>query len=368
MVNIVEIINKVLSYLKSFFFPDQPASWQTFIGLSILSWVTSYLIILPLEDLILRLSPDLNNVFGESSYSSPVVENIISSLGWIFLIIGVWWFTYDDKLKIKQSLSPFGFFIGPWITGAIICAFIFGDWEDHPPSLPFIVWPIISVFIAVLPKFIKPGPAPKTPEPSVRQEVIILVLSNLVLSCWFQLYFSIQNLVVDYPSLMADDFRRSAFVMNLEPQLPSATRGVSILNLAEATLRSELAGQQWSDVERWLIEVDERVQPLEKAVKDQLSPVDENRLWDLEARVFQGNPDYDLRLFAIWRGPSSAPTGYYLTKSCQVAQVRGRAAVVPDPSGLSRTNVTRPSPVAVSDIQCDGVSAPVFDRPDLALQ
>lgn len=367
MVDIIGAINKILTVLKKLFVPKESASWQTFIGLSILSWITSYLIILPLEDAIRRIFPNLADFVGEASYSSPIVEEVVSSLGWIFLIIGVWWFTYvDDKdLPVKKNLSPGGIFIGPWITGALICIFIFGDWEGHPPALPYILWPIISVIIHSLPKFIKPGPAPKLPEPDVRQEVIIAVLFNLVVSCWFQLHFSIQNLAVDYPSLMADNFSRSAFVTSLEPRVQGASRGVSLLNLAESALRNELEGQRWSEVERWLLQVDQEVIPLEQLVKEQLSPVDENRLWRLRGRVFQGNPDYDLRLFAIWQGPSSAATGYYLTKSCQVTQVRGRAAVIADPSGIARTPTAQPLPVAVSDINCEPASAPVFDRPNL---
>ena len=334
-----DFINK----FKKFLTPTQAASWQTFLYLAAFSWAVSFV-------------------------ATGFAQVFIIQMGWFFLIIAVWWLIYVDD--IQKALTFLGFFYGPWIVGALICVFLFGNWSAYPDALPYVVWPIISTIVAAIrPKyFIKPGPTFKVPDANGRQELIILLLSNLVLSCWFQLHFALQDLLVEYPSLNIDKFDRSAFVVKVSSQEQTVIKGSTILGLAEAEVEAELEGRPWSEVEKWLYEVNDRIQPIEAAVKRQIAPSKENDLWHLRSKVVSGSPDYDLRLFAVWRGPSSKSTGYHLSKSCQIQQVRGRVRIseavqsTDDPSDLSA-----PVTQAVGTIQCGTNSPPIFERdPTLA--
>lgn len=351
----------ILDRLQKLVNPEQAASWQTFIMLSLLSWLVSYLVVTPVEALLAQLFPEQAEQLQLVYFDGIPVQDIISNLGWIFLIIGVWWFTYTDdkKLNIKKTLTFENFFIGPWITGALICVYLFGEWEQRPLSLPFVMWPLISVTIAVIPKFIAVGPKFQIPKGAGdRQEIIILVLSNLVLSCWFQLYFSVQNLLLDYPSLLSDNFERSAFVIKLDSQNQRTARGVTMLNLSEALVETDLEGRPWSEVERWLFELDQQIVRVDQAVREQLSPISENRLWSLGGQVRSGQ-GYVLDLIAQWFGPSSGPSGYYLTKSCQITQIQQQRST-------TRVAPTQSSLPPVGRVECGTIQGPFLNSPESA--
>ncbi|MBW4523175.1 MAG: DUF5357 domain-containing protein [Scytolyngbya sp. HA4215-MV1] len=326
---------------KKFLTPAQAASWQTFIYLAAFSWAVS---------------------FAATGFAQVFIIHI----GWLFLIIAVWWLIYVDE--IQKALTFQGFFYGPWIVGALICVFLFGNWSAYPDALPYVVWPIVSFIVAAIrPKFfIKPGPIFKIPDAAGRQDLVILLLCNLVLSCWFQLHFSMQDLLVEYPSLSIDKFDRSAFVVKVSSQEQTATKGDTMLGLAEAELESELEGRPWAEVEKWLYDAKDHMQAVEAAVKRQIAPSKENALWHLRSKVLSGRPDYDLRLFAIWQGPSSKSTGYHLSKSCQIQQVRGRVRVSDDAQSNDPSNLSAPVTQAVGKIQCDTSSPPIFE-PDPTL-
>lgn len=290
-----------------------------------------------------------------SSLARGEIQNIISSFGWVFLILGVWWYVYQEP--VKKTLTIGGLFLGPWIVGALTCVFLFGSWRGANDSVPYVAWPPISFIYAALPKFIKSDPKtqepkfPVIPAPPVRQELVILLLSNLILSCWFQFNFSLQSWLQSYPSLAAEDFRSSAFVYKLNSEGRGNSRGNLVLELAETQLKEELRGQPWSEVERWLLDLDQNMTELDQDVRQQLADSPENGLWHLKGRVVSGV--YDLELQAVWSGPSASPGGYYLTKSCQITQVR-RPTLAPTASGRSQ---------AIASVRCGPTSDLVFDEP-----
>ncbi|NJR16193.1 MAG: DUF5357 domain-containing protein [Calothrix sp. CSU_2_0] len=278
--------------------PPDWASWQTLVALSAFSAI----------------------VAGMTSYP---VQNIIAFFGWVFLILGVWWFTYEEGVKKKLTFN--GLFVGPWIVGALISIWLFGSWQGSPTPASFISWPVISSIVWSIPRFVKTNPKTVTPNytvptPAGRQDIILLLLSNLILSCWFQFYFLLQDWLVDYPNLRADDFSRSAFVLQVQPQNRVDSRGVEVLNLAEQALKKRLEGRPWAEVERWLDDLDQEMPILADEVKKQLPQAIENRLWDLKGTIVSDR--YTLQLQAIWQGPSARPTGYAVIKSCQITQTR----------------------------------------------
>ncbi|WP_446869700.1 DUF5357 family protein [Phormidesmis sp. 146-12] len=278
--------------------PPQAACWQTFILLSVFSVVVAGLT------------------------SSPV-QNVIASLGWVFLIAGVWWFTYDPAVKKKLTVNTL--FLGPWITGALVSIWLFGSLQGRPTAASYISWPVISSIIWSIRRFIKTDPVTITPTytapaPAARQEIVLVLLSNLIISCWFQFYFLMQDWLNNYPSLRADDFSRSAFVFEVQPQNNMGSRGIEVLDTAEKVLKLRLEGKPWPEVERWLKDLDQEMPAFSADVQQQLPRVTENDLWDIRGRVT--SDQYTLELQAVWGGPTARSGGYSVTKSCQITQSR----------------------------------------------
>lgn len=305
--------------------PPQWGSWQTLILLSVFSAIVASL---------------------TTSPPPQFAQRIISSFGWVFLILGVWWFVYEPN--VKKKLTFFNFFLGPWIVGALICIYLFGTIEGRtvPTEAAFISWPPISAIIWSAPKFVKSDPATKSPiysNPTIerRQEIILVLLANLLISCWFQLYFQVQHWLGDYPNLQNEDFNRSAFLWRPQRVNRSAalSYGTEMLNTATDVVNEQLEGKPWSEAERWLEQLDRRVPQLRDTVQSRLPPVAESKLWDLNAKVVSNA--YDLQLIAAWLGPTSRPQGYQLSRTCRIAQ--GRKLGPP-----SQFNFNNPAPPATA--------------------
>ena len=251
--------------------PPKPDSWQTLLLISVFSWAMALL--------------------PESAF----LQGFIATCAWFFLIPGIHWFLHEEKFKlfgstinVKKGLTINDIWLGPWITGALVCMLLFSELPNNRLSVGFICWPPISAIIAALPKFIAIGPKYKTPDPGGRQELVILLLTNLLLSCWFQLFFLTQSWLADYPSLLTEDLSRSAFVVKFASNRPQS-RGVTILDQAETIVREQLDGQPWSQAERWLFDLKPNMQTVEATVMEQLPPVKENELWHLDGQVFAKN-------------------------------------------------------------------------------
>ncbi len=282
------------------------------------------------------------------------VQNFIAFCGWLFLIPGIHWLMHEEK-KIKEFLTFEKVFIGPWITGALICFFLFAT-PENLPGIMIISWPIVSAFIAALPKFIKPGPAYKVPNPPVRQDLIIMVLFNLLLSCWLQLCYSTQVWLAQYPSFQTDDLTNSSFVFKTQSPEPSNSQGYDILVQAETALKESLQGQSWSQVERWLVNFDDRIRELNGQIINQLPPKAENAYWQVEGQVLPG--EYNVKLFAVWQGPSSDNAGYHLSRTCQISQIL--------PTNLKEMPLSLNTQVGTANVSCDPVTKPIKGQPDMA--
>lgn len=333
----------IFDQIRKWMQPPQWASWQTLIFLSIFSAVVAAL----------------------TSQAPPqVAERIISSLGWVFLILGTWWFVYEPD--VKQKLKIYDLFIGPWIVGALICIYLFGTWEGRaiPAPTAFVSWPPISAIVWSIPKFIQSDPKTKspvytTPTPANRQNIILVLLANLLISCWFQLYFVVQDWLAEYPSFRAQGFDQSAFVRELQPpeKRLEFSRGVDYLDAAEKALKSQLEGKPWAEVERWLSNLEQEFPIVRDEAFAQLPRIAENQLWNLNARV--ASEAYDLEMQAIWQGPSARNEAYYLTKTCRISQSRQVGA--PD-----QLKFNSPAPPATSapqvrslgTVQCGAASSP----------
>jgi Family of unknown function (DUF5357) len=315
--------------------PPKPDSWQTLLLISIFSWA-------------MALLPE-----------SVFVQAFIATCAWFFLIPGVHWFLHEEKFKffgstinVKKGLTINDIWLGPWITGALVCMLLFSELPENRISVGFICWPPISAIIAALPKFIAIGPHYKTPDPGKRQELVILLLTNLLLSCWFQLFFVTQSWLIDYPSLLTQDFSRSAFVVKFASNR-SQSRGVTILDQAETIVREQLDGKPWSQAERWLFDLKPSMQQVEATVMEQLPPVKENELWHLDGQVLPGT-EYQLQMMAVWQGPSADGSGYYVMKPCQITRMS-------DPRRSFAQTVTS---TQIARVTCDTATAPKAGQPD----
>lgn len=305
----------------------KPFSWQTALLLSLLSWV----VFLILEDLTAR--------------------RFVSIYGWFFLIIGVDWYFLDDKEDKKKLYLP-GLDLlinwGPWITGALVCWALYSyRFLISDVSTALISWPLVSVAIAALPRILRPGlqlrnlfRVPK--DPGVRQDLVLLVLIGSLFSCWFQFHFLLQTILEQYPSIRADNFNQSAFVIQVAPTDATASRGAVLLEAAEERIRDELAGLPWLDVQQRLRNIEAEVPRLESEILNQvydpISRVEERAFWQLNADFEDALPDDILDLQAIWRGPSSQAGGYTLRKVCAVRRASALSAL--DPANLTESGVS----------------------------
>ncbi len=274
---------------------------------------------------------------------------ILAIVSGILLIIGVAWYTTKEPLTIQ------GISIGSWVTAALICLLLFGIWGDPGLiAIGVVVWPILSVAIAAIPEFWQEGLKLKTPSPEVRQNLTIFLLSNLLLSCWLLFGFTIQGWLQQYPSLAADELGRSFFVNRVAFGSNPVPRGALVLNTIESRLRNQIDGKVWPDVERWLLNADDRVVKLSQEVtQKELPRVEEDALWEYGADVSTRDAGYNLNLLANWRGPGTRVEGYHLRKSCRVTLSR-------------RRGVAAGSPVSLSDLQCSPVSQPARGLLDLS--
>ncbi|WP_414529458.1 septal junction protein FraD [Nodularia chucula] len=331
---------------KKIFLPPKAYAWQTFIYLSVFSWVFSLL-------------------------SAGYVRTIIAFLGWLFLIAGTAWYTTEDPLRVPGTFMP----VGAVITGFLVSVFAFSNPENMITSRTIVLWPTFSAIITAVPEFVEgtdTSTKAKLPKPEVRKKVIVLLGTSMLISCWLQFYFVIDNWLVQYPSLLTDNFERSNFVVRIvEPQIETEEapagetevqqipkNGVTILDTLQIRVEEELNQTPWSQVERWLIDVTDEVRRLGNQVINQtLGEYEERNLWRVEARVTNIESGYELNLLSIWNGPSSNRQGYYLEKSCRIepiaiSEISGRIPL----SQVEAINT-------VAEVECDPLSRFIAGAP-----
>ncbi|MBW4597935.1 MAG: septal junction protein FraD [Brasilonema angustatum HA4187-MV1] len=290
------IVEGVYERIKKILIPPKAYSWQTLIYLSLFSWLMS-------------------------SLSLGFVKDLIAFCGWLFLIFGTAWYTTDNPLYVPGTNLP----VGALITGFLVSVFAFGYEENVLTTRTIVLWPTISAIITAIPEFFEgSGIDAKTQIPKIedRQKMIILVGSCMVISCWLQFFFVTQNWLKQYPSLIVDNYQKSAFVTKTVSTEKIPKNGVLILDQLSPKVEDQLRDKPWSEAEQWLINAGQNVGNLGKQViQKELAEYEERFLWRVEPRVSGVKDGYKLDLLSIWEGPSSNPRGYYLEKSCRVDPV-----------------------------------------------
>ncbi|MEH2096131.1 septal junction protein FraD [Nostoc sp.] len=303
--------------IRKLLVPPKAYSWQTFIYMSVFSWVLS-------------------------SLATGYVKDIIAFFGWLFLISGTAWYTTQDPLRVPGTFMP----VGAVITGFLVSVFAFGNQQEVITPRIIVFWPTISALITAIPEFIEGSDTDakaRIPKPQDRQRIIILVASSMLLSCWIQFYFVMDHWFQQYPSLQADTFKRSTFVVRTEERLKIPQNGVVILERLQPIVEEQIDKTSWSEVEKWLLDAKQRVRTLGRGViQKNLGKYEEKDLWRVEPRVANTKSGYILDLLSIWSGPSSNPRGYYLRKSCRIEPV-----AVTSNSG---------NKIPVAEIECDRAS------------
>ncbi len=315
---ISQFIRQVLKFLSNVFqpviklvSPPKAFCWQTLIYLSVFSLFMSYL-------------------------SDGVPQELISTLGWIFLIAGTSWSTIDHPRRI------FGMPLGALITGALVSVFAFGqDNRADISSNSFVLWPTLSALLTAVPEFIDAGKS-QIPRPEVRQRLIVLIGGSLVISCWLQFFFVVQGWTRDYPTLLSDNFNNSAFVRKTDVEAKVPGNGAVILNELEPIVIQEVAGKSWSQVERWLSSSQKRIQELgNQVIALKLRAYQEKDWWQVESKVVSANSGYNLKLHSVWNGPTANGKRYFLTRTCQIEPYVADTNILAQPDSKQSNIIAR---------------------------
>jgi hypothetical protein len=339
----VKLFQSIYNWLRQKITFPSAFSWETLIVLSLFSYYMAILV-------------------------TGWVRDLQVNFGWIFLILGVYWgTTASNKPPFRfgyKDPSQQGWTTSPWITGLLVSTYIFGivgeggrDGRFVPEML--IYWPIISAFLATVPDYIgEEFNRLVLPPPQKRKNHVLIFASQILLSCWFQFHYVVQDYLAQYPSIIADDFRKSAFVVKWDsPLAPPQPRGAELLDGVGAELRERLNGKRWSDIERLLLpqQLNKLVSSTEQQVKKRLLPTVEDGLWKVAVdggkASARGSDGYNIPLRAVWQGPRAKPQPYSVTKNCQIT-----------PASRSYTTASKPlntrlpsSPVQVSRFECQEV-------------
>ncbi|NWF61995.1 MAG: DUF5357 domain-containing protein [Fischerella sp.] len=324
-------ISKIYEQIKNFFLPKRAFAWQTLIYLSIFSWLIS-------------------------SLSTGFIKSAIAFCGWAFLIAGTAWYTTENPLLIPGTNMP----IGALVTGFLVSAFAFGDSAEVLTSRTIVFWPTISALITAAGEFLEgTGTDVSTQIPKVedREKIIILVASCMVISCWLQFGFTVNQWLKEFPSLQADNFRGTFVIRTTQQSAKIPENGVEILKKLEPLVREQIANRPWSEVEQWLLGAQQRVTNLgREVIQTSLGGYEERYLWQIQPRVYNlKSGGYTLDLLSIWSGPTSTGHGYYLKQSCQIE---------PLARSTNSSTTNRPDNGSLfAEINCSQISKPIPGPP-----
>ncbi len=321
---VFKFVEGLYAGIRKVLVPPKAYSWQTFIYMSVFSWLLSY-------------------------FAIGYIKDIIAFFGWLFLIAGTAWYTTEDPLRVPGTFMP----VGAVITGFLVSVFAFGSQKDVITPTTIVFWPTISALITAIPEFIEgtdTDAKAQIPKPEDRQKIIILVASSMLLSCWLQFYFVMNNWLEEYPSLQTDTFKNSTVVVRTEEPVKVPQNGILILDQLQPIVEEQIGQTPWSEVEKWLLDAKQRVGSLGRGViQKNLAQYEEKELWRVEPRVSNTKSGYILDLLSIWIGPSSNPRGYYLKKSCRIEPV-------------AATNKSGDK-ITVAEIECDRLNKFIAGSP-----
>jgi hypothetical protein len=347
-----DLFQRLLDFLK----PNRPFSWRTLLLLSGFSWSMAF------------LSRSLADALNTETTAT---SDIISFFGWIFLIIGLDWWTMDHPYRFA------GFSLGSWVTGALVClflyVFLFDEVANEVPSVPFVSWPIISALITVTHIFY---PARASYRATLTtQRLIIIVLCHFLISCWIQFNFLIRDWLEDYPTLLVENFTRSGFVVQLDSSAKALTRGEEMLNSIEQIVENKLEGKSWPEAQQWLVEIQQQLQKkkpwrevkewlltferpsnnLQNKLQVGLSDAEEDFWWYIQGDVNESNLQYTLNFQAIWEGPRATEEQYYFRKTCWVEPIKQ------SPTRATSQLPAFPETVGGS-LECEEVEPPIAEE------
>ena len=321
----LSLIQSIREILK----PPQAFSWQTLIWLSVFSGLMSNL-------------------------STDFVQNLLAFFGWIFLILGISWVTTEELPFIE------GIAVGAWITGALLCIFVCSIWTSEIPPIAYILWFPVSACLASLRHLFDENSLTFIqPNKTAKQTIIILLSANILVACWFQLYFTMQTWVKEYPTILTDEFSQSAFVIRLDPPSLGIPRGGLVLNQMEKYLQDELDRQPWLQVEKWLLKdknQQNNINKLMNEVKKDIVLIDEDMWWKYKYKLQSNVSGYKIQFIAIWQGPRSQSGEYYIDKICQIIEVNPKKPKNNNKKQLSNDNINlNPPPklISLTEIKCD---------------
>lgn len=322
---IFKYIQDLFAGVQKFLTPAKAYSWQTFIYLSVFSWGMSY-------------------------FAVGYIKDIIAFCGWLFLLAGTAWYTTDDPLRVPGTFMP----VGAVITGFLVSVFALGHQENVLTSNTIVIWPTIAAIVTAIPNFFEGtggrSAKAKLPKLQDRQKVVVLLAWCMLISCWLQFYFVIDKWLKEYPSLRADNFQKSAFVIRLEPPAQKPKTGDLILNKLQPLVNQQIANKPWAEVEKWLLEANQQLGNLgRRTINSNLGKSQERLLWRVEPRVVNIKSGYRLDILTIWGGPSANSQGYYWKKSCLIQ---------PSNSGKQTDNKN-----TVARLTCDRTSKFIIGSP-----
>ena len=313
-------VGDFLKNLQKLLIPPQIWHWQTFLLLSIFL-------------LLLLLTID-----AVDSNRKAEVE-LISILSWLSLTFAVGWLTSQIKVG--------GVSLSPWITGVFICFLLYEKMESNLKYVAIVSWPIISVCIAAIILVLNSDAEAKEEKVSAlaKPGFVILILVNFLISCWLGLYFMIQVMVQQYPTMGEDNLSKSTFVYRFINPSINEYRGAKILNLMEAKLKADLGSQKLGlSVPKMKL----RLQTIKDEVTQEISKVKEDDFWQLQTPIVANQSGYELELHLIWQGPTAKDESYYLSKSCKIGEKVGQKI-----SGSTSQNEA--VPIIVGNVECDAV-------------
>ena len=124
----VGFFRQILTNLGNLLRPPRYFAWQTVIYMSLFSWLMSML--------------------ARAVFATPFTVGLLATISWICLAIGVGWALETNKIR------PFGISIAPWVSGAILCLFLFGSWGGRWLQPALVAWPLMSFAMVAIPTLV----------------------------------------------------------------------------------------------------------------------------------------------------------------------------------------------------------------------
>jgi|GEM_PF-2395372 len=288
-------------------------------------------------------------------------RRFVIACGWMFFITGTAWLMNEKPIRVNSILLNF------WISGIIICLFVFGYVLEQLRQIElWVMLPLVVMLITAINEFTDQKLNFYIPNVAIRQRSAMLLTVHLLISCWLQFFFVINNLLNEYPSLIREDFRNSAFVIKL-PLLPvPPEKGELILNSIIAPVKVQINNQPWEEVEALLQppdRLDDWIKDISEAVKQRLPPSKENSLWKIEINATAEDWGYKLDMASILQIPTARDGGIKFTSTCQVKRVNNTAI---NPSNNQANKPSNNPPVKSSPSPSPNSSVNLQNTPQTA--